>query len=69
MGHDELPYLLFGAQSATDGTISLARQDRVAARDLNPKAAMKLGLALLPADRHAPQDPRRARPEPEPRVP
>lgn len=51
MGHDELPYLLFGAQSATNGTICLAGQDRVAAADLNPKAAMKLGLALLPADR------------------
>ena len=51
MGHDELPYLLFGAQPATNGEIALVGKDPVAAPDLTPNAAMKLGLALLPADR------------------
>ena len=51
MGHDELPYLIFGAQPAASGGISLAGKDPVAAADLRPNAAMKLGLALLPADR------------------
>jgi len=51
MGHDELPYLLFGAQPAAKGEISLSGKDPVAAAELSPNAAMKLGLALLPADR------------------
>ena len=50
MGHDEIPYLLFGAQPAASGTVRLAgREADVSA--LKPAAAMRMGMALMPADR------------------
>ena len=48
MGHDEIPYLLFGAQAAQAGRVMVA--DR-ALDPLTPRAAMAAGMALLPADR------------------
>ena len=48
-GHDEVPYLLVGARPATSGDVS------VAGRRLDissPNAAVRAGIALLPADRH-----------------
>ncbi len=49
-GYDEVPYLLFGARPASAGTVEVGttalRHDQ-----LNPKATMKAGMALLPADR------------------
>jgi ribose transport system ATP-binding protein len=48
MGHDEIPYLLFGAERAQSGTVTLEgrRLD-----DLTPARAMRAGMAFLPADR------------------
>ncbi|GIF66612.1 sugar ABC transporter ATP-binding protein [Asanoa ishikariensis] len=49
-GYDEVPYLLTGARRATGGTVQL--DDRsVSAATLRPRAAIDLGMALLPADR------------------
>jgi ribose transport system ATP-binding protein len=50
MGHDEIPYLLFGAQRAVNGTVTLGGRE-IAVRSLTPAAAMRMGMALLPADR------------------
>ena len=48
MGHDEIPYLLFGSERAQSGSVTLGgrRLD-----DLTPAAAMRAGMAFLPADR------------------
>lgn len=51
MGHDELPYLLFGARTAAGGRVSVAGAGEVDATTLKPALAMKMGIALLPADR------------------
>ena len=51
MGHDALPYLLFGARTATGGLISVAGAGEVDATTLKPALAMRMGIALLPADR------------------
>jgi ribose transport system ATP-binding protein len=50
MGHEEVPYLLVGAEPATSGTI---RSDRrtLDVKRMTPRAARELGMALLPADR------------------
>lgn len=50
MGHEELPYLLFGAGDATAGTISVGGRD-FAAKELEPRQAIDAGIALLPAHR------------------
>jgi ribose transport system ATP-binding protein len=48
MGHDEVPYLLFGAQAATGGAVAC---DDKTLRDLAPRQAVEAGIAFLPADR------------------
>lgn len=49
-GVEEIPYLLFGATPANAGTITV--QDTcLRAAKLNPSAAMRAGIALVPADR------------------
>jgi ribose transport system ATP-binding protein len=48
MGHDEVPYLMFGAQPAAGGTVAV-RERTLAA--LNPRAAFDARMAFLPADR------------------
>jgi ribose transport system ATP-binding protein len=48
MGHDEVPYLLFGATPAQGGCVRIGDR-RLAA--LTPQQAIAAGMALLPADR------------------
>ncbi len=48
MGHDEIPYLMFGAQTPTGGTVSV--NDNTIT-DLSPRTAFAARMALLPADR------------------
>lgn len=50
MGHDRIPYLLFGAGEATGGTITLAGHT-YGLPSFSPRRAVAAGLALLPADR------------------
>ena len=50
MGWDRLPYLLFGAERATSGTLRLNDKE-IRLDGLQPRAAIKLGLAFLPANR------------------
>lgn len=49
MGHDEIPYLLFGAQTATGGAVAVGDQPL---GELTPRKAIEAGMAFLPADRH-----------------
>jgi ribose transport system ATP-binding protein len=49
MGHEELPYLLFGAQDGA-GEIELDGE-RIPLGELTPRRAMAAGVALLPGDR------------------
>jgi ribose transport system ATP-binding protein len=49
-GYDEIPYLLSGASSARSGRVVVNGQER-AAEQLDPKRALRLGVAMLPADR------------------
>jgi ribose transport system ATP-binding protein len=51
MGWEEVPYLLFGAESSTGGTIKIAEAATVEASTLTPRRALSQGIALLPADR------------------
>jgi ribose transport system ATP-binding protein len=51
MGWEAVPYLLFGAQQATAGTLTLDGTSHDLTR-LAPRRAMNAGLALIPADRH-----------------
>ncbi|HEY6015939.1 MAG TPA: sugar ABC transporter ATP-binding protein [Gaiellaceae bacterium] len=48
MGHDEVPYLVFGARTKTGGTVAV--DDRTLAEP-TPEAMRRAGVALLPADR------------------
>ncbi len=48
MGHDEVPYLLFGAARAAQGSVQVG--DRTIT-GLTPARAIGAGIALLPADR------------------
>lgn len=48
MGHDEIPYLVFGAEQARSGEIAL---DGQRLDGLGPAAAIRAGMAFLPADR------------------
>lgn len=52
MGHEEVPYLLFGAHRAAAGTIEIEDKPFDPAR-LTPTKAMAAGVALVPADRQA----------------
>jgi ribose transport system ATP-binding protein len=49
MGHEEVPYLLFGAQPAT-GEVEL-NGTTLPVKDMSPRTAMGAGVALLPGDR------------------
>jgi ribose transport system ATP-binding protein len=50
MGFDELPYLLFGSSDEARGTLTIAGAAHDL-QDLDPRGAMRAGLALLPANR------------------
>jgi ribose transport system ATP-binding protein len=50
-GYEELPYLIFGARPATSGTLSLGSSAHIPLPQMSPRAAIDLGLALLPGDR------------------
>jgi ribose transport system ATP-binding protein len=50
MGHEEVPYLLFGAEPAAGGDVELGGGPLELKR-LTPTRAMRAGLALVPADR------------------
>jgi len=53
-GYDDVPYLLFGATPALAGSLEIDDGNgalNIDAADLRPSAAMKAGMALLPADR------------------
>jgi ribose transport system ATP-binding protein len=50
MGHDEVPYLLYGARKASAGSIVIDGEE-AAASDQSPATARESGFALLPADR------------------
>jgi len=50
MGHDQVPYLLFGAERAASGRLAV-RGQQCDLRDMTPRRAMDAGLALLPANR------------------
>lgn len=51
-GAEDLPYLLFGAQRATSGTITVAGERR-AATTLTPATSIAMGVGLVPANRGA----------------
>lgn len=50
MGHEELPYLIFGAQAATRGRVKVGSAE-LDVRSLTPRHAIEAGLGLLPAHR------------------
>jgi len=50
MGHEELPYLLFGAQRARSGSLEIDGKARDLRR-LTPRDAIGAGLALIPGNR------------------
>ena len=50
MGWDRLPYVLFGAEKATEGTLTL-NSKTVKLESFQPTDAIKLGIAFLPANR------------------
>jgi ribose transport system ATP-binding protein len=49
-GYEDVVYALYGATPALAGTLTLEGR-RVALGEVTPKAAMRLGMALVPADR------------------
>jgi len=51
MGWDRLPYLLFGADRATAGTLRIESSEVDLEGGLTPKTAIDLGFAFLPANR------------------
>jgi len=51
-GFDDVPYLLYGADTAKTGTIGIGGGS-FALEHMVPPAALRLGLALIPADRLA----------------
>jgi ribose transport system ATP-binding protein len=51
MGWEEVPYLLFGAERSSAGTVSIGGAPPIPASSLSPGRAVSKGLALLPADR------------------
>lgn len=50
MGFEQVPYLLFGAQQADTGTLSV-NGTSLSLRSLTPRKAIESGLALVPANR------------------
>ncbi|MDA8396387.1 MAG: sugar ABC transporter ATP-binding protein [Actinomycetota bacterium] len=50
MGHEAVVYLAFGAQRASEGSVTLEGRE-MAARSIEPRAAIEAGFALLPGDR------------------
>ncbi len=50
MGHEEVPYLLFGAKRALAGALRLAGEE-TPAKKMTPRRAIGSGLVFLPADR------------------
>jgi ribose transport system ATP-binding protein len=50
MGHDRVPYVLFGAGGATQGGLRMGGREHNLL-DFSPRRAIAAGLALLPADR------------------
>lgn len=50
-GYEEIPYLAFGARPARSGLIAIAGGPTIAQAKLDPRRAIDLGFALLPADR------------------
>jgi ribose transport system ATP-binding protein len=50
MGHDAVPYLVFGAEPAHSGTIEIAGAT-VGLASMTPGRAMNLGMGLLPGNR------------------
>jgi ribose transport system ATP-binding protein len=50
MGHDDVPYAVFGATPSTGGTVQI-QGTTIDAVSITPGSARKLGLGLLPADR------------------
>ncbi len=51
-GFDDIPYLLFGAERAESGTL-FAGDEPVALAEMTPSRALKIGMALIPADRQS----------------
>jgi ribose transport system ATP-binding protein len=49
-GHEQVPYLLFGVQRAASGSLRLGTAT-LALRGQTPSAAIRAGIALVPADR------------------
>jgi ribose transport system ATP-binding protein len=49
-GYEEVPYLAFGARPSRSGTIEIEGREFGQSK-LDPRAAIELGFALLPADR------------------
>lgn len=51
MGWDRVPYLLFGAERATGGSMRLASRDVDLTGGMTPSIGIQLGLALVPGNR------------------
>jgi ribose transport system ATP-binding protein len=51
MGQEKLPYLLFGAEPATGGSLQI-KERTIDVRELSPSVAIAQGFSLLPADRN-----------------
>ncbi len=49
MGHEEVPYLLFGAAPGTGELV--IEENQLPVTDISPRHAMSTGMALLPGDR------------------
>jgi ribose transport system ATP-binding protein len=50
MGHERIPYVLFGADKSMDGSITVSGKSHPLP-SFSPRSAINSGLALLPADR------------------
>ena len=50
MGHEEVPYVLFGAAPGGSGDLELDG-DAIPVSEMTPRLAMEAGMALLPGDR------------------
>ncbi|UGS33890.1 sugar ABC transporter ATP-binding protein [Capillimicrobium parvum] len=50
MGHDDLPYLMFGDEETRVGALAVGDRT-IGAADLSPQVAMRAGLGLVPANR------------------
>lgn len=51
MGHERVPYHLFGAEHPEQGQLVLAGEQPIELSTLEPRVAIKAGIALLPANR------------------